>query len=159
MSDTRGSAGAVVVGVLAIVIFAVAAPFALQATLEDTTTDHSVTNESFVPDNETWIALENSNIPRADYYDNETVRNSTDATMVEGTDYEWSTTNGSIKPLDGGDLANESDATISYAWEGQTERQAGAWDVTADTGALLGAAAFVGLLLLMVLALAALGRA
>lgn len=62
------------------------------------------------------------------FYDNETVYNSTGTVLEEGTDYDWDTQNGSVHFYDTESTSDGSIATVDYAYDAVDE----------DTSALAG---------------------
>lgn len=83
-------------------------------------TTETVASESITVDVGNWTPV-NAPTYAQTFYDNETVRNSSGATLVEGTDYKWSTTNGSIYWYSDGDFNDGATASVDYAYSAPTE--------------------------------------
>lgn len=126
-------AGAAVVLVF-MVVLSMGAPYAIGAALQNSQATYSPQHD-FTPDPGT-VTFETSNLD-ATYYDNETVRNETGAVMTDGTDYEWYTTNGTLDVLAGGDLANDSNASITFTYHGHTPRQAAVGDAVVRSNQII----------------------
>ncbi len=75
-------------------------------------TTFSVANEQVSISTDAWTTVDEN---AREYHDNETVY--FDGSVVEESEYRWNTTNGSIKAVEGGALANASQATIAYSGE------------------------------------------
>jgi len=96
----------------------------LDAALADAGTREEISDESFTPNAGTVQSLDRSNLGNTVYYDsNVSVRDENGERSFEGTDYEWFESNGTIKPLVGGNLDGDASATIDYAYRETTERQ------------------------------------
>lgn len=54
------------------------------------------------------------------FLDNETINDSNGITLNEGDDYEWNTTNGSIRWLSSGNYADGETMTVDYTFVGKT---------------------------------------
>lgn len=108
---------------MGLLLIAAVGTYALEASLEDAGTPKQVYNESFNASGaaDTVLELNNSNISRAYYDENVTVWNDSTTQMDRGTDYEWFVGNGTIKPLSGGDLAGDANATVTYGYTLTTE--------------------------------------
>ena len=105
-----------VLAVLCIGLFLMVAVMGFNSALADNQQRHDIENESFTPDPGNVTELENSNLDAADYDDTVTVRNESNTTMTEGTDYEWHESNGTLTTLEGGDLANDSTGYVTYGY-------------------------------------------
>lgn len=77
---------------------------------EETTT---VTNESITADVGNWTEV-NAPDYALEFKDDETVYNSSDVELVENTDYEWNTTNGSVKFLNTQNVSDGESMRITY---------------------------------------------
>jgi len=75
------------------------------------TTTHSVANEGVEIDTENWTQVD---VDASTYFDNETVYH--DGSQVNESDYQWSTSNGSIRAVEGGSLATASRVEVSYSY-------------------------------------------
>lgn len=128
---------AVGVGLLMVAVLTAGLPYVLDASIDDSKHLNSVDSETWTPQTGTPTVLDNSELARADYNDTVTVRNSSGATMTEGSDYTWHETNGTVEALSGGDLDGESSAEIDYGWTGQTKRQERMTDILVDGNAVL----------------------
>lgn len=140
-----------IIAIVAIAIIAVAAPVFFQAALEDAGRDHTVTNETFSPTADTIVQLDDSNRTGAYYEYNATVYNNTDVEMEDGTDYEWFSQNGTIKPLSGGDLAGDGQSKITYSFQQTTPEQRRFADALGLIPQAMGYLLLVGIFLMAVL--------
>lgn len=114
-----------VVAVLALIILMSGAVVATEAALESAGEDHRVVNESFNATQGSVTTLDDSDITGAYYAHNVTVYNATtngSAEMEPGTDYEWFTGNGTVKPLTGGNLTGTAEITYEYQRTTQLQR-------------------------------------
>lgn len=84
--------------------------------------DHSVESESATVTLDEWNELDESNVPGATYADDEVIRNDSGAVLQEGTDYEWNTSTGEIRPLSGTDATTELTATYNYTARSDASR-------------------------------------
>lgn len=66
-----------------------------------------------------YNSLSKSNLLGATYADDETVTNATGATMTEGTDYNWNTSDGTIQPLN----TDTTTETITVQYNGTAPPQ------------------------------------
>jgi len=131
---------ALLVGILAIATVASAAAY--QDLPE---TDHTREGEDFVANQSVYVELDANGLGVAQ--DDEVVRNSSGAVMAETVDYNFSTDPIAVKALSGGNISDNSTATITYTYTGKP--------VAAQTVANL-AATVVDILGLLALAAAAL---
>lgn len=76
---------------------------------------YSVTNETLTVDVENWTEVQNASKPY-EFYDNETVYNSSGAQLEEGFDYEFDTDNGSVYWYNSSRVTDGADASISYSY-------------------------------------------
>lgn len=112
-----------VIALIVLVIIGGVAVYGTQATLEDAGDDLIVQNETFTPDAGNVTTLEYSSQNGAYYDDDVTVYDENDSVMSNGTDYEWYASNGTIRTLTGGGLANDSTAKITYEYQQTTQQQ------------------------------------
>lgn len=113
------------VAIFALIIVAAGGVYGLEAALQTAGDDRTITRESFTPDPDVVIELDNSNRDNV-YYDRQVaVFNNSDVRMVEGVDYIWFHENGTIKPLSGGNLASDVNGEITYNFSVPTESQRG----------------------------------
>lgn len=107
-------------GLIALLLFGfIAVPAISGAYADAPVSNETVTNESLDPDVGNWTPVEQSREARS-FEDNETVfANGTTAT--EGTDYEWSTENGSVYAYPGGILDGAENASITYTYTAGNE--------------------------------------
>lgn len=108
--------GKLLVGFAVLSFFAVGGVFMFMAAGEEAhLVGHNVTNESATVTLDEWNELDGSNVPGATYQDDEVIRNDSDDVLVEGTDYEWNTSTGEIRPLSGTDATTSIKATYNYS--------------------------------------------
>lgn len=67
-----------------------------------------------------WNELEDSNRPDTTYKDDETVLNETGTELTEGSDYEWNTSTGEIRPLSSSP-STTSTLTVEYNYTGPSD--------------------------------------
>lgn len=122
----------IVLAVLAVTVAVAGLPVVLDAGIDASQREYTTSGETFTPVGGEVTVLENSKISRADYDDTVTVRLN-DGTVAEPSNYTWYEGNGTIKPEPASDLANDSNASIDYGWNGETKDQSKATDVMLDT--------------------------
>jgi ABC-type sugar transport system permease subunit len=76
------------------------------------TTTHHVANEGVSIDVQNWTSVDNE---ASTYHDNETVYHN--GSVVEESEYQWSTSNGSIRAVENGSLADASEVSVSYSYD------------------------------------------
>lgn len=106
----------VLLALLLLVVFAMAGLASIQSGLQDTAEPTEIDNETFTPDT-TVIELSQSNLDGAYYNSTVEVWDENNTKVEEGTDYEWYVKNGTIRPLAGGELDGDSEASITYGYE------------------------------------------
>lgn len=107
----------VILTILGIIILSMVGFIAIQGVWQENEELTTIENETFTPANATNItALNDSNLPAADYNSTVTVRDSTDTVMDNGTDYRWIEHNGTVQTVKGGGLDGESSANITYGY-------------------------------------------
>lgn len=129
---TRTAAAAVVL--VFMVVLSMGAPYAIGAAIDNSQATYT-SKHDFSPDPGS-VTFDQSNLD-ATYYDNETVRNETGAVMTDGTDYKWDTTNGTLDVQSSGDLANDSNASITFTYYGPTPRQDAVGDVVVRSNQII----------------------
>lgn len=129
-----------IVAALALVVLAIGGAYMVEASLESAGDDTTITDESFTPSAGVVISLDESQRDGAYYSHNVTVYDENSTEMDPGTDYTWFVGNGTIKPLVGGDLANDASATITYGYQQTTERERSAAVLLSYIPQLLGLA-------------------
>lgn len=97
--------------------------FGLQTALAGAGQKETVDSESFNPSAGTVQTLDRSQLANTFYNDTVQVFDENGDRSFEGTDYEWLETNGTIKPLAGGNLDGDSTATITYSYRTTTQTQ------------------------------------
>lgn len=103
------------IGKFAVLAIVIAVGFvAISAAFTASAVPHTVTNETLTQDVGNWTPVDEQDA--IEYQDNETVYNATDTQLVDGTDYEWNTTNGSVYWYDTASTTDGADATISYTY-------------------------------------------
>lgn len=135
-----------------LVVILIAGAAAIQYAYEGAHQRVSATNESWTADLDAWTTLEHSNTEDAIYDETVTVRDNTSTVLEAGTDYEWSTENGSVMAISGGELAQGENATISYGLEQPTKESSALY-------AMITGIANPGIPIVGVLALLAIGYA
>lgn len=114
----------ILVAIIGLAILAFVGVAGIQASLIEAGDDISVTNETFQsPSAGTVIQLDDSERSNAYYDANVTVYNASDVEMDPGVDYDWIQTNGTLKPLSGGDLAGDADGKITYSYQLTTDEE------------------------------------
>lgn len=140
----------IIIAVIALIILGSMGTVAFQTSLEEAGDDTMISNESFTPTADTVIQLENSNQTGAYYNETVVVYDENGTEMTAGTDYDWYTANGTIKPLSGGALAGDSSAIITYRYQKTTESQRGFASMMAQIPGFIGLAAPVFILVMFV---------
>lgn len=112
-----------VVSLILLALVAMVGVYGLQAALADAGDSHQIDNETWTPDAGNWTELEQSNRDGAYYDASVSVYDENDTLVEAGVDYEWNTTNGSVKALTGGELDGDANATISYGFDQTTQEQ------------------------------------
>lgn len=103
--------------VLAVGLFAAGAAYTGAThvyTDEDAVTVDYDTNQSVSPDRS----------PES-FRDNETVRNASGSTLVEGVDYDWNTSTGSVAFYNTSNTSSGNTAEVAYAYDAYTDRTTG----------------------------------
>lgn len=133
--------------------------FVVDAGIQSSIHDITVTNESFEPTGGQLAVFDNSQLNRATYDDSATVRNATTGeTFPESGNYTWFEANGTLEPVTNSDLANASEATVTYDYTGQTLEQTKATNVVVDFMGILPILGFTAFVSFLAIALFALGR-
>lgn len=91
----------------------------LGSTYEDTPTHvETVENETLTQDIGNWTATDSTTRTGVTgWYDNESVYASDGSQLTEGTDYEWSTMNGSVYWYNTSSTTDGGSANVSYAYD------------------------------------------
>jgi hypothetical protein len=110
----------------------------------------AVANESISVDYGNWTQVDNSYGEH--YYDNESVYNSNGQVLVEGTDYEWSPSNQSVKFYNTTDTSDGATGSIDYAFDHKPDTARNAVG-TIGQGFVLGAVAVIVLVASLILGL------
>lgn len=137
------SRAAAAVVLVFLVIFSIGAPFVIGAAIEDSKATYQPRHE-FTPEPGTTYSFDESEIDGATYFDNETVRHDNGTVAEEGVEYEWHTSNGTLTVLDGGDLHEDSNASITFTYNGQTSRQAAVSDIPVRANQIIVPLALIG---------------
>lgn len=133
--------------------------FVVDAGVQSSLHDVTVTNESFTPGGGNLSAFENSQLNRATYDESVTVRNGSDgATFPESGNYTWFSGNGTLQTTANSALANASSATITYGYNGQTLEQTKATNIVVNFMGVMPILAFVAFVSFLAVALFVLGR-
>lgn len=105
----------VLVGVLGIA-WAVGAQYA-----DAPEADYTVDGETVVADVGNETAVDAPDYTQR-FYDNETITNSSGATLSEGTDYDWNTSTGAITWYDTSSVDDGEQMQVDYAYSAKTEQ-------------------------------------
>lgn len=84
-------------------------------------TTYTVTGETVVADTGNWTAVDAPDYAQS-FYDNETVRDPDDATIQEGTDYEWNTSTGEIYWYNTSSVSDGDQMSVDYAYSAKSEQ-------------------------------------
>lgn len=76
------------------------------------TTTHHVANEGVSIDVQNWTSVD---ADASTYHDNETVYHNGSA--VDESEYRWATSNGSLRAVENGSLADASQVSVSYSYD------------------------------------------
>lgn len=140
---------------IAVALLVLAGATAIDASLADSGAQTEITGEEFDASTAGVKSLNQSNVAGVRYDSVVTVKNQSGVTMVDGQDYEWNETDGTVEVLSGGNLVGDNPATIDYVFTNPSDTQENVGGVFASGFEVLG-------LLLMLLAvgavLAAVGR-
>lgn len=138
---------------LALIVIAIAGVQLFQTGLASAGQQETIMDESFTPTAGTVQELDRSELNNTYYADSVIVDDENGNRSYEGTDYVWLETNGTIKPLAGGNLAGDASATIDYSYRQTTAEQRGVAQTLASIPNVLPyfalalfALAFVGLM-------------
>lgn len=104
-------------------IVAMMAVMGIQTALAGAGDREVIDGESFNPSAGSYQSLDRSNLANTYYNDSVSVTDENGDRSFEGRDYEWNATDGTIKPIVGGNLDGDSTATIDYDYRRTTERQ------------------------------------
>lgn len=113
----------IVLAAMALAILAMMGLVAVDASLQANGTQKVVDNESFSPNPGNLTVLDDSKIEEARYNNSIRVWNASQLEMVEGTDYEWYSDNGTLKTIAGGRLAGDNTGNVTYGYLLLTEEQ------------------------------------
>lgn len=105
----------------AVFIVLVVAAMAAGASFSDATHVFTVEGESITVDYDDPVAVDSADVA-VSFYDNETVYNASGDPLVEGTDYEWNTDNGSVTWFDTAATTDAETGSIDYAYDAPSER-------------------------------------
>ena len=83
-------------------------------------TTHSVTDEAISADVGNWTSVDAPNYATG-FEDNETITNSTGATLSEGSDYDWNASTGSIYWYDTSSVDDGEAMNVDYTYRTKTE--------------------------------------
>lgn len=116
----------ILVAVSVLAVFAVGAFVAFQvsdvAQNDAPATDRNVTNESLVQEYDSYQFVDNAtNQYTAGFNDSVTVYNQSNHELVEGQDYEWNSTDGTILYLSSPNTTEGNTSTISYTYQYNTQ--------------------------------------
>lgn len=154
MSD--GAFAVVTLVAVSVLIFGAAA--VASSGYAQTGVKHHINDETFTPQTGSFVALNLSNHANLTYSENVTVKDENGNLSVEGDDFEWNSSDGTIQALAGGELDGDSSATIDYTVYSQTDTE----DRVLDTvTAFIDISEWVPLLLLVglvVIGISMLGR-
>lgn len=150
---------AAAVAAVALAAFLFVGFYVVDAGIQTSLHDVTVTNETFTPDGGNLSVFDNSQLNRATYDETVTVRNaSTGSVFDESGNYTWFSGNGTLSTTDESDLANASSATITYGYNGQTLEQTKTTNIVVNFMGVLVPLAFIAFVSFLAVALFALGR-
>lgn len=89
---------------------------AINASYASTGEQTTITGEGWTPDTGNVTTLNNSNLETAIYDPAVKVYDENGTRVMAAEDYTWYRSNGTIKALSGGELANDASATITYEY-------------------------------------------
>lgn len=112
-----------VIAIIALVVLGAMGVWGMQASLVNAAEDRTVQNETFTPNSGNITTLEHSNQNHTWYSDNVTVYDENGTVMDYGDDYLWFQSNGTLKTLAGGQLAGDTEGTVTYSYSQTTEEQ------------------------------------
>lgn len=131
---------------------------AADAALHSAGEQYDVQKESWTPNAGNVTALNQSNLDGVRYDRHVNVWDENATKMVDGEDYEWFHTNGTVKALTGGRLDGDASAEITYGYVAPTGVQSGIASTIAGGVDVAGLFVLVAIAGFIVTALAALGR-
>lgn len=108
---------------LALVIVAGMGVYGLQTALAGAGDREKIDGETFTPSAGSYQTLDRSNLNHTYYNDSVVVVDENGDRAFEGRDYEWNVTDGTIKPIAGGNLDGDTSATIDYDYRRTTVEQ------------------------------------
>lgn len=150
---------AAAIAAVALAAFLFVGFYVVDAGVQTSLHDITVTNETFTPDGGSLSVFENSQLNRASYDETVTVRNSSDGSVFdESSNYTWFSTNGTLETTANSDLANASEATITYGYSGQTLEQTATTNIIVDLMGVMVPLVFVAFVSFLAVAMFVLGR-
>lgn len=108
---------------LAVALLVLVGASAADSALVQAGDEQTVTNETWSPNAGSVTTLDESNRNDAYYDDTVDVWDENGTAMDSEQDYVWYRTNGTIKTVEGGRLAGDSDANITYGYAVTSEVQ------------------------------------
>lgn len=132
--------------------------YVVDAAVDNSQHDVTVVNESFTPSGGEVTQLQNSNLSRADYDDNVTVRFENGTVVDRAGNYTWFSGNGTVRTTAGSRLASVSTALITYGYNGHTLEQTAIVNISIETMSLLKPMVLAAFVALLLAGLAVLGR-
>jgi len=117
-----------VVALFGLLIVASLGIWGLEFAMVEAGTDVDVINESWTPQNNTWVEVNSSDEPRSIFEKDTTVYNETNTTMLIPEDYRWSPENQSLWTNTTGNLSQDDNATVTYGYSQLSED---AWQFSA----------------------------
>lgn len=152
-------AAAAAIAAVALGAFLFVGFYVVDAGIQTSLHDVTVTNETFTPDGGNLSVFDNSQLNRATYDETVTVRNETDGQVLAPSgNYTWFSGNGTLETTANSDLANASSATVTYGYEGQNREQTATTNIIVEFMGVLVPLAFVGFVSFLAIALLVLGR-
>jgi ABC-type glycerol-3-phosphate transport system substrate-binding protein len=105
------------IALVAVALLVAAGAVAVDASVEEGSKEVTVNAESFTPNTTTYVELNESNRDKANYFKkrNIVVRDG-NGDRVDRTDFQWNSTNGTIKAVPGGALDGATNAEIDYGY-------------------------------------------
>lgn len=146
------------VAAVAIMIFAIGGLYVYDATVQDSRHDITIDNESFTPNASDGVErFDNSELERADYDETVDVFDANESEIEQSGNYTWHDSNGTLSVVSNSQLDNESNATITYGYLGQTLDQTKVSNVLIDSQELVRVLIIVAGAMMLLTALVAMG--
>lgn len=150
---------AAAIAAVALAAFLFVGFYVVDAGIQTSLHDVTVTNESFTPSGGDLTTFDNSELNRADYDETVTVRNASDGSVFDASgNYTWFAANGTLETTANSDLADASSATITYGYNGQTAEQTATTNIIIEFMGIMVPLAFIGFVSFLFVAMFVMGR-